>query len=102
MVKIKYVERLKGGDNFVRLFIEIGKKIMFKLGIKIIIIEVDNVKRLKNVIYYRIISYWNFRIIFYFIVYVGIVCFFLKILMLVEGEFFLMILGIILYLELKF
>lgn len=79
MVKIKYVERLKGGDNFVRLFIEIGKKIMFKLGIKIVIIEVDNVKRLKNVIYYRIISYWNFRIIFYFIVYVVIVCFFLKI-----------------------
>lgn len=79
MVKIKYVERLKGGDNFVRLFIEIGKKIMFKLGKKIVIIEVDNVKRLKNVIYYRIISYWNFRIIFYFIVYVVIVCFFLKI-----------------------
>lgn len=45
MVKIKYVERLKGGDNFVRLFIEIGKKIMFKLGKKIVIIEVDNVKR---------------------------------------------------------
>lgn len=79
MAKIKYVERLKGGDNFVRLFIEIGKKIMFKLGIKIIIIEVDNVKRLKIVIYFRIISYWNFRIIFYFIVYVVIVCFFLKI-----------------------
>lgn len=79
MVKIKYVERLKGGDNFVRLFIEIGKKIMFKLGIKIVIIEVDNVKRLKNIIYFRIISYWNFRIIFYFIVYVVIVCFFLKI-----------------------
>lgn len=79
MVKIKYVERLKGGDNFVRLFIEIGKKIMFKLGIKIVIIEVDNVKRLKNVIYFRIISYWNFRIIFFFIVYVVIVCFFLKI-----------------------
>lgn len=79
MVKIKYVERLKGGDNFVRLFIEIGKQIIFKLGIKIVIIEVDNVKRLKNVIYYRIISYWNFRIIFYFIVYVVIVCFFLKI-----------------------
>lgn len=75
---------------------------MFKLGIKIVIIEVDNVKRLKNVIYYRIISYWNFGIIFYFIVYVVIVCFFLKIWMLVEGEFFLMILGIILYLELKF
>lgn len=79
MVKIKYVERLKGGDNFVRLFIEIGKKIMFKLGIKIVIIEVDNVKRLKNVIYFRIISYWNFRIIYYFIVYVVIVFFFLKI-----------------------
>lgn len=79
MVKIKYVERLKGGDNFVRLFIEIGKQIIFKLGIKIVIIEVDNVKRLKNVIYFRMISYWNFRIIFYFIVYVGIVCFFLKI-----------------------
>lgn len=76
MVKIKYVERLKGGDNFVRLFIEIGKKIMFKLGIKIVIIEVDNVKRLKNVIYFRIISYWNFRIIYYFIVYVVIVFFF--------------------------
>lgn len=48
MVKIKYVERLKGGDNFVRLFIEIGKKIMFKLGIKIVIIEVDNVKKIKE------------------------------------------------------
>lgn len=100
MAKIKHAERLKGGDNSVRLSTEIGKKIMFKPGIKIVTTEADNVKRSKNVIH-RIISYWNFRTISYFIVHVGIVCSFLKIWMPVEGEPLSMTLGTTLHLELK-
>lgn len=101
MAKIKHAERLKGGDNSVRLSTEIGKKIMFKPGIKIVTTEADNVKRSKNVIHHRIISYWNFRTISYFIVHVVIVCSFLKIWMPVEGEPLSMTLGTTLHLELK-
>lgn len=101
MAKIKHAERLKGGDNSVRLSTEIGKKIMFKPGIKIVTTEADNVKRSKNVIHLRIISYWNFRTISYFIVHVVIVCSFLKIWMPVEGEPLSMTLGTTLHLELK-
>lgn len=50
MAKIKHAERLKGGDNSVRLSTEIGKQIIFKPGIKIVTTEADNVKRSKNVI----------------------------------------------------
>lgn len=56
MAKIKHAERLKGGDNSVRLSTEIGKQIIFKPGIKIVTTEADNVKRSKNVIHHRIIS----------------------------------------------
>lgn len=45
MAKIKHAERLKGGDNSVRLSTEIGKKIMFKPGIKIVTTVADNVKK---------------------------------------------------------
>lgn len=101
MAKIKHAERLKGGDNSVRLSTEIGKKIMFKPGIKIVTTEADNVKRSKNVIHHRIISYWNFRTISYFKVHVVIVSF-SKILMPVEEEPLSMTLGTTLHLELKF
>lgn len=48
MAKIKHAERLKGGDNSVRLSTEIGKQIIFKPGIKIVTTEADNLKKIKE------------------------------------------------------
>lgn len=54
MAKIKHAERLKGGDNSVRLSTEIGKKKMFQPVIKNVRTSADNVKRSRNVVYHRI------------------------------------------------
>lgn len=51
MPKIKHAERLKGGDNSVRLSTEIGKKIMFKPGKKIVTTEADNVKKDQRILF---------------------------------------------------